>query len=115
MDNQGIVIIFIKATSLVAAFAAIMATIIISRFLNKFATGILAMGFKTIGIGIGIIALGIVIDTIQIYIQAVSNSSALSLLLIVRQIFFVLGTYVIIIGSKNMGDKLAELSKHKSS
>jgi hypothetical protein len=113
--NQGIASIFIEASSLVAAFAAIIATIIMSQFLNKFATGILAMGFRTIGIGIGIIALGIVIDTIQIYIQAVNNSPALSLLLIVRQIFFVLGIYIIIIGSKNMGDKLAELSKHKSS
>ena len=113
--NQGIASTFVEVASLVAAFAAIIATIIMSQFLNKFATGILAMGFKTIGIGIGIIALGIVINTIQIYIQAVSSSSALSLLLIVQQIFFVLGTYIIIIGSKNMGDKLAELSKHKSS
>jgi len=113
--NQGIASTFIETSSLVAAFAAIIATVIMSQYLNKFATGILAMGFRTIGIGIGIIALGIVIDTIQIYIQAASNSSALSLLLIVRQIFFVLGIYIIIIGSKNMGDKLAELSKHKSS
>jgi len=115
MDNQAITSTFIEVVSLVAALAAIIATIITSQFLNKFATGILAMGFKTIGIGIGIIALGIVIDTIQIYIQIASNSSALSLLLIVRQIFFVLGTYVIIIGSKNMGNRLSELSKHKSS
>ena len=115
MDNQAITSTLIEVVSLIAALSAIIATIITSQFLNKFATGILAMGFKTIGIGIGIIALGIVIDTIQIYIQITSNSSALSLLLIVRQIFFVLGTYIIIIGSKNMGNRLAELSKHKSS
>lgn len=106
--------VLIEATSFIAAFAAIAAAVIMARFLRKFVTGILATGFKTIGIGIFILALGIIIDAVDNYIQASSNSSTLSLLLIVRQVFFVVGTYIIVIGSKSMGDKLEVLSKHKS-
>lgn len=114
MDNVKLTTFLIEAASFIAAFAGIAAAIIMSRFIKKFVTGILAMGFKTIGIGIFILALGIIIDAVEIYIQASSFPSIFNFLLIVRQILFVLGTYVIVIGSKTMGDKLEKLSKHKS-
>ena len=114
MEYGRLVSILIEAASFISAFAAIVAAVIMSRFIRKFVTGILALGFKTIGIGIFILALGIIIDAVEIYIQAINNPSTLSPLLIVRQIFFVVGTYIVVVGSKNMGDKLEELSKHKS-
>lgn len=114
MDYTKLAPIFIESASFIAAFAAIAAAIIMSRFVRKFVTGILALGFKTIGIGIFVLALGIIIDAIEIYFQAIDHPLTLNLLLIVRQVFFVLGTYIIVIGSKNMGDKLEELSKRNS-
>src|SRR3989304_9044466 len=114
MNYAKLLPIIIEAASFISAFAAIAAAIIMARFIRKFVTGILAMGFKTIGIGIFVLALGIIIDAVEIYIQAANNPSMLSLLLIVRQVFFVLGAYIIVIGRKNMGDKLEMLSKHKS-
>lgn len=114
MDYAKLVPVLIEATSFISAFAAIAAATIMARFIRKFVTGILATGFKTIGIGIFILALGIIIDAVDMYTQALRGPSALSLLLIVRQIFFVIGTYIIVIGSKNMGDKLEMLSKGKS-
>lgn len=106
--------ILIEAASFISAFAAIAAAVIMARFIKKFVSGILATGFRTIGIGILVLALGIIVDAVELYIQALQNPSTLSLLLVLRQVFFVIGTYIIVIGSKNMGDKLEKLSKHKS-
>lgn len=114
IDYQSLLTVLIEAASFISAFAAIAAAIIMARFLKKFVTGILARGFRTIGIGIFILALGIIVDAIEIYIRALNSPTSLSILLAVRQILFVLGTYIIVIGSKNMGDKLEELSRHKS-
>ncbi|OGH24439.1 MAG: hypothetical protein A3B47_01720 [Candidatus Levybacteria bacterium RIFCSPLOWO2_01_FULL_39_24] len=114
MNYAKLLPILIEAASFISAFAAIAAAVIMARFIRRFVTGILSMGFRTIGIGVFVLALGIIIDAIEIYVQASNNPSSLSLLLIVRQVFFVLGAYIIVIGSKNMGDKLETLSKHKS-
>lgn len=104
----------VEAASFISAFAAIAAAIIMARFIKKFVTGILATGFKTIGVGIFILALGIIIDAVDIYIQTLNSTSSSSILLLIKQVLFVIGTFVIVIGSKNMGDKLEALSKHKS-
>ena len=114
MDNVKLASFLIEAASFIAAFAGITAAIIMSRFIRRFVTGILAMGFKTIGIGIFILALGIIVDAIGIYLQNSMNQPIFYVFLIFRQVFFVLGTYIIVIGSKTMGDKLETLSKHKS-
>lgn len=105
--------ILVEAASFVSAFAAIAAGLIMAKFLRKFVTGILARGFKTIGIGIFIIAWAIITDTAQMHMQNLNYSPSLSTaLLILKQVLFLAGTYTIVIGSKTMGDKLEELSKH---
>ena len=114
MDYAKLVPALIEAASFITAFAAIAAAIIMARFIRRFVTGILAVGFRTIGIGIFILALGIIIDTVEIYVQGLQFPTVLSILLVIRQVFFVVGAYIIVIGSKNMGDKLETLSKHKS-
>lgn len=113
MNYANLMSILIESASFISAFAAIAAAIIMARLIKKFVTGILAMGFKTIGIGIFVLALAIIADALDLYIQVLQNQE-LSLLLLVRQIFFVIGTYIIVIGSKIMGDKLEMLSKHKT-
>lgn len=114
IDYTRLFPVLLEAASFISAFAAIVAGIIMARFLKKFVTGILATGFKTIGIGIFIIALGMIIDALALYIQALTTPMPFNILLVVRQILFVIGTYIIVIGSKSMGDKLEILSKHKS-
>jgi hypothetical protein len=114
MDYPRLIPVLIEAASFVAAFAAIAAAIIMARFIRKFVTGILAIGFRTIGVGIFVLALGIIIDALEIYVQALESPSAINFLLIIRQVFFIFGTYIVVIGSKNMGDKLEMLSKHKT-
>lgn len=106
--------LLIVAISFISAFAAITASIIMAKFLKKFVTGILARGFKTIGIGIFILALGIIMDATEVYLQILNNSNFSALLLILKPILFLLGTYIIVIGSKTMGDKLETLSKQTS-
>ena len=114
MDYIRLISVLTEAASLIAAFAAIASAIIMARFIKKFATGILATGFKTIGIGIFILALGIIVDAININIQTLESPQILITLLVIKQVFFVIGSYIIVIGSKNMGDKLEMMSKHDS-
>jgi len=114
MDYIKLISVLTEAASFIAAFAAITSAIIMARFIKKFATGILATGFKTIGIGIFVLALGIVVDAININIQTLESPQILITLLVIKQVFFVVGSYVIVIGSKNMGDKLEMMSKHDS-
>jgi hypothetical protein len=113
MNYESIIHYLIEAASFIAAFAAIAAAIVMFRFIRRFVTGILATGFKTIGIGIFVLALGIIIDALEMYAQTI-NGSIYDFMLIVKQIFFVSGTYIIVIGTKKMGDKLEMLSKHDS-
>lgn len=114
IDYSKILPLFIEGTSFISAFAAITAGIIMAKFIRKFVTGILATGFKTIGIGIFIIALAIIIDAVALYIQVLNTPAPLNILLVIRQILLVIGTYIIVIASKTMGDKLEALSKHNS-
>src|SRR3989344_5978495 len=110
-DFSKLLPILVEAASFISAFAAIAAAIIMARFIRKFVTGILATGFKTIGIGVFILALAIIVDAVEMYMQALQNPSRISMLLVARQALFVIGTYIIVIASKNMGDKLQSLSK----
>ncbi len=102
--------ILTQSGSFIAAFAAITAGVIMSSVAKKFKTGILASGFKTISIGVILIAIGIIIDAVSSYLQ-LSSSTASVVILMTKEIFFVIGTYIIVIGSKNIGDNLESLTK----
>lgn len=109
MDTR-ILTILVEATSLIAGFAAIAAGIVMASVTKKFGTGILASGFKSIAIGVLFIAAGIMVDAGESYIQ-ISNIAVSSAILLFKEILFVLGTYIIVIGSKKTGDKLESLTK----
>jgi hypothetical protein len=113
MDTQKLLIIVIEAGSFIAALASIAAGLIMANVTKKFGTGILASGFKTISVGVLFIAAAIVIDAVQSYLEIVSSSiTPINLiLLLVRVPFFLIGTYLIVIGSKKTGDKLESLTK----
>ncbi len=110
MDTAKLLTIIIQAGSFIAAFAAIAAGVIMSSVTKKFGTGILASGFKTISVGILFIAAGIILDAINSYLQ-ISNNQVFAIILILKEALFVVGTYIIVIGSKKTGDNLESLTK----
>lgn len=114
--NLPLLTIAIQAGSFIAAFAAIAAGVLMFSVTKKFGTGILASGFKRISIGVLLIAGGIIIDAVQSYMTQAAElfmdlQSITLLIILVKDILFVLGTYIIVIGSKSTGDKLENLTK----
>lgn len=103
--------IMVNGISFIAAFAAIAAAVIMYQVTKKFGSGILAHGFKTIGTGVLFLALGIIIDAVNNYLQ-ISPSSVYSVgVFLIKGVCFVVGTYTIVIGSKKTIDKLENLTK----
>ncbi len=103
--------IVVNGISFVAAFAAIAAAVIMYQVTKKFGSGILAHGFKTIGTGVLFLAMGIIIDAINSYLQ-ISYSSVYSVgVYVIKGACFVIGMYIIVIGSKRTIDKLENLTK----
>lgn len=111
MDIDRLFVIIVQAGSFIAAFAAIAAGVIMASVTKKFGTGILASGFKSISIGVFFIAAGIIIDAASSYLEISLNMAISAAILVVKELCFVVGTYIIVIGSKNTGDKLEMLSK----
>jgi hypothetical protein len=112
-DTQKVLTIVIEAASFIAALASIAAGVIMAGVTKKFGTGILASGFKVISIGVLFIAAAIIIDAIESYLEVVSPTvTSLNLiLLVIKAPLFLIGTYLIVIGSKKTGDKLESLTK----
>lgn len=114
LDLDKLLTISIQAGALISAFAAIVAAILMSRVTKKFGTGILASGFKAISFGVFFIALGIMVDAIQSYLQNANFAPIeqfVTVLIFVKLALFVIGTYIIVIGSKKTGDKLESLTE----
>ena len=102
--------IITQAGSFIAAFAAISAGIIMINVKKRFGTGILASGFNVIAFGVLFFAGGIILETAQTYIPNLSDSTQ-TFLSLIKEILFVSGTYMIVAGSKRIGDKLESLTK----
>lgn len=114
IDSAKLLTTLVEAGSFIASFAAIAAGFVMAGVTKKFGTGILASGFKTNSVGIFFIAAGILLDAILSYIQFsgfLSNELIYTVALIVKEALFVVGTYIIVIGSKKTGDKLESLTK----
>jgi hypothetical protein len=103
--------IIVEVVSFIAAVAAIFAGILMLQVTKKFGTGILATGFKNIASGVLFLALGITIDAITTYFMFSYDNIYSALIFLVKAICFVTGTYIIVIASKNMADKLEETTK----
>jgi hypothetical protein len=103
--------IIVNGISFIAAFAAIAAAIIMYQVTKKFGSGILAHGFKTIGTGVLFLSLGIIIDALNSYLQIGYNSPYSVGVFLIKGICYVVGMYIIVIGSKRTIDKLENLTK----
>ncbi len=114
LDLGKLLTIIIQAGALISAFAAIVAAVIMSRVTKKFGTGILASGFKSISFGVFFIALGILVDAVETYLQSANFAPIeqfITVIILIKLLLFVIGTYVIVIGSKKTGDKLESLTQ----
>ena len=74
IDTTKLLTILIEGGAFISALAAIVAALIMSQVNKKFGTGVLASGFKSIAVGVFFIALGILADAIQSYVQAADLS-----------------------------------------
>lgn len=112
IDAQKLLVVIIEAGSFIASFAAIAAGIMMTSITRKFDTGILAAGFRTIAVGIFFLAAGILIDAVTAYLMLNDIREFLLIigLVITKEVFFVVGTYIVVIGSKKTGDKLQSLT-----
>jgi hypothetical protein len=116
IDISKLLTVGIEAGSLISAFAAIVAGVIMAKVTKKFGTGILATGFKSISLGVFFIAFGILVDAAESYFQTANFAPIeqfITILIAIKLILFVLGTYIIVIGSKKTGDKLESLTNSK--
>lgn len=102
--------IAIQGISFIAAFASITAAVIMFQVTKKFGSGILAHGFKMIATGVLFLALGMIIDAANVYFQLAYNNIASVGVFFMKGICFVVGTYIIVIGSKGTIDKLENLT-----
>lgn len=111
VDSVQFLTIVVNGISFIAAFAAIAAAVIMYQVTKKFGSGILAHGFKTIGTGVLFLAMGIIVDALNSYLQ-ISYSSVYSVgVFLIKGACFVIGMYIIVIGSKRTIDKLENLTK----
>jgi len=111
MGDNDLQNLFILVASFIASFSGIAAGVIMVNVTKKFKTGILAYGFKSVAIGIIFIAFGITIDSLATYVSVFKNSTLDTVLLVLKEATFVIGAYIIVIGSKRTADKLQTLTK----
>ncbi len=111
MDTERFFSILVEAVAFIAAFAAVTAAAIMYQLTNKFGSGIIAQGFKSIASGVLFIALGIIIDAFNSYFLLATNNVYSVLVFLIKGMCFVLGTYIIVIGSKRTADKLESLTQ----
>lgn len=102
--------IIVQAISLVAAIAAVIAGVLMANVTKKFGTGILALGFKTISLGVFFIIGGIIIDAVSTYLQ-ITDQAASAIIMVMKYAFFIIGMYIIVSGSKKTSEKLESLTK----
>lgn len=108
MNFSQFIQIMVQASGFIAAFAAITAGIIMGTLRKQFETGILAEHLKMLSIGILFLAIGIILDVFNAYIQ-LSNIDINLGILILKYLCFLIGMYIIIISVKKTSDKLKSL------
>ncbi len=111
LDIERFFTILVEGISFIAAFAAIAAAVIMYQVTRKFGSGIIASGFKSISAGILFLALGISIDAVNSYFLLSTNNVYSALVFAIKGACFVVGTYIIVIGSKRTADRLESLTK----
>lgn len=95
----------IEAGAFLSAFAGLAAALVMFGLTRKFGTGIVATGFRYTAVGVAIIGLAMILEAFLQYLQIRTGS-----LILVKEILLVIGTYIIVIGTKVTADKLEHLT-----
>ena len=111
VDTARLFTILVEGIAFIAAFAAVTGAAIMYQLTRKFGSGIIASGFKSISSGVLFIALGIIIDALNSYFLLATNNAYSVLIFLIKGVCFVVGTYIIVIGSKRTADRLELLTK----
>lgn len=111
IDSAEFISILVQGFPFISVFAGIAASVIMFQVTKKFGTGILADGFRSIANGVLFIALGIIVDAAINYFHLSGENLYSAGLLFIEGICFVVGTYIIVIGSKKMAEKLESLTQ----
>jgi len=104
MNLTELIPILIQGIPFIAVFAGLAVVIIMYRISHKFAGGIVAEGFRYLVVGLLFITLGILLDAFSSYFMM--NNELSLVYLISKGLLFVVGMYVIVVGSKKMSDAL---------
>ena len=110
IDTSRLLAVIVESGLFIAALAAVAASFMIAAIRKKFKNRVVASVFRTVSIGLLFIAGGIILDAVNSYFQ-ISDALAVIGILLGKEIFFLIGTYIIVIGMKKTGDKLASLTK----
>lgn len=103
--------LLIEGFLFVSAFAALTAAIIMYQVKEKSGVGILSRGFRSIARGVFFIALGIITDALISYSQISGVTVVFLASHVLKGVLFVIGTYIIVIGSKRTVERLEALMK----
>lgn len=98
----------IEIAALIAALAGISAAMIMKKVTSHFGTGIVATGYRFTAGGVAMIGLAMLIEAVIESIQI-----RMEVLILVKELLLVLGTYIIVIGTKLTADKLDGLTGKK--
>ena len=111
VDTARFLTILVEGITFIAAFAAVTGAVIMYQLTRKFGSGIIASGFKSISSGVLFIALGIIIDAFNSYFLLATNNVYSVLIFLIKGACFVVGTYIIVIGSKRTADRLESFTQ----
>lgn len=109
MDTGFILQKTIETGAFLSASAGIAAAIIIFTLRKKFGTGIVASGFGYTAWGVAVIGAGLILEGLQQFIQIKIIG-----LTLIKEILLLVGTYIIVIGTKLTADRLENLLGPKS-
>ncbi|MBI4039209.1 hypothetical protein HY388_00065 [Candidatus Daviesbacteria bacterium] len=94
----------IEVAAFLSAFAGIVAALVMFQVTKKFGTGLVASGYRYIAFGVLFIGVAMVIDAISLVLGLQGDYISLF-----KAILLAIGTYIIVIGTKNTADRLEKL------
>ena len=98
----------IQAAAFISALAGISAAAIMTRITRHFGTGIVATGYRFTALGVAVIGTAMFLESVLHYLQMQTP-----ILTLLKEVMLVLGTYIIVMGTKITADKLDNLTGKK--
>lgn len=110
VDNAQLSLLLLESSAFIAAFAAITAAAIMFTTRKKAGSGLMASGFQAMAIGVSLLALGMLLDTITIFVYQL-KPLIFAAVFFVKNLLFIVGTYFVVVGGKRIRDNFASLTQ----